>query len=51
MSEELYRVEEYCTTGWEPVASGLNRTEAQQKVHSLMNEGYSTDRIRVVREK
>ena len=51
MSEELYTVEEYCTTGWEPVASGLNRSEAQEKVKFLMEDGISTNRIRVVREK
>jgi hypothetical protein len=51
MSEELYRVEEFCTTGWEVVASGLNRTEAETQVQSLLNEGYSTNRIKVVREK
>jgi hypothetical protein len=51
MSEELYRVEEYCTTGWELVASGLNRSEAQEKIKFLMEDGISTNRIRVVREK
>lgn len=51
MSEELYRVEELCTTGWVVVDSGLNRSEAEQRVKSLMDEGYSLNRLKVIREK
>jgi hypothetical protein len=51
MSEELYRVEELCTTGWEVIASNLTRHEATERVNSLMNEGCGPNRLKVIREK
>lgn len=50
MSEELYRIEEMCTTGWEIVVSNLTRQQAIERVNSLMSEGYNPNYLKVVRQ-
>ena len=47
----LYRIEELCTTGWELADHQhirLNKERAQEVVNDMINNGTSTDRIRLV---
>jgi hypothetical protein len=48
--EKLYRVEEFCTTGWELVEEHLTRSQASDKLQSLLSEGYNPNHLRAVRE-
>jgi len=50
MSETLYIVEEFCTTGWEVVGEKLTRSEASSKLEELINNGINPDHLRVRRE-
>jgi len=46
MEETLYKIEEYCTTGWELVEGKLNRDQAKQKLNELISEGYNPNDLR-----
>lgn len=50
MSEPLYVVEEFCTTGWEIVQENLTRSEASAKLDDLISQGVNPDHLRVKRE-
>jgi len=50
MSEPLYIVEEFCTTGWEVVKDKLTRLQASKKIEELTNQGVNPNHIRVRRE-
>jgi len=47
--ETLYRVEKFYTTGWEVVENNLSKLDAKKVLDSLLDEGYSPDRLKVVR--
>jgi hypothetical protein len=49
--ETLYRIEEFCTTGWELISENevqLTREMCSQRIQYYMNEGMSPERLRVV---
>ena len=46
MEETLYRIEEFCTTGWEVVEGKLTREQAKTKLNELLNEGYNPNDLR-----
>jgi len=48
--EALYRIEEFCTTGWEPIEEHLTRSQASEKLQSLIHEGYNPNHLRATRE-
>lgn len=48
--EKLYRIEEFCTTGWELVEEHLTRSEASTKLQALIHEGTNPNYLRAVRE-
>jgi len=48
--EQLYRIEQFDTTGWVIVYSSLSKEECKNVYDGLMNEGISPNRIRIVRE-
>jgi hypothetical protein len=50
MTEPLYVVEEFCTTGWEVVQENLTRSQASSKLEDLINHGVNPDHLRVKRE-
>lgn len=48
--EARYRVEEFCTTGWEVLKENLTRSEASEYLQSLINEGTNPNHLRATRE-
>ena len=51
--ETLYRIEELATTGWsliEPEYKKLTKQQCIVILNRLMNEGYSPERLRAVRD-
>ena len=53
MTEEikLYRIEEFCTTGWELIADDavkLTKEQCDQQLQEYLNIGYSPNRMRAV---
>jgi hypothetical protein len=49
--ENLYRIEELCTTGWELIHEDevqLPKEVCTQHIQNYINEGISPDRLRVV---
>lgn len=49
MSEKLYRIEEFITTGWEvvePQYRRLTREQASNVLNSLIEDGYNPNRLR-----
>ena len=49
--ENLYRIEELCTTGWELVDESevqLTKEMCNQRLRYYLNEGMSPDRLRAV---
>ena len=48
--KQLYRIEQFDTTGWEVIHSSLSKEECGNVYDGLMNEGISPKRIRIVRE-
>ena len=50
MSEPLYILEEFCTTGWEVVQNQLTKLQASKKLEELINLGVNPDNLRVRRE-
>jgi hypothetical protein len=52
--EKLYRIEELETSGWTLVEHddiGLTQEHAKNRYAELLNEGFSPERLRIVREK
>lgn len=47
--EPLYRIDEECTTGWVEVKTNLTKNECEIERASLINDGVSPDRIKIVR--
>ncbi len=50
---ETYRIEEYVTSGWEPMGrefSKLFKLEAKQKIDELIREGCNPNKLRVRRD-
>lgn len=48
--EKLYRIEEYCTTGWELTSEQdvqLTKEEAQRRIRGYLSEGHNPNSIRV----
>jgi len=50
MEETLYKIEEYCTTGWEVVEGKLTRDQAKQKLNELISEGYNPNDLRATQD-
>jgi len=51
MSEQLYRIEELSTNGWELTESTdvqLSKEQAKQRLEFLISEGYNPNRLRAV---
>lgn len=48
--EALYRVEEFCTTGWEVLRENLTRSQASEYLQTLINEGTNPNHLRATRE-
>lgn len=49
--EQLYRIEELFTTGWEivdPKLVKLTKEECKKQLEILMNEGHTPDRLRAI---
>ena len=49
--EKLYRVEELCTNGWQPVLPTdvkLTKPQASARLNELLAEGYNPNRLRAV---
>jgi hypothetical protein len=49
--ENLYRIEELFTTGWDllnPKLVKLTKDECKKQLEILMNEGHSPERLRAV---
>jgi hypothetical protein len=49
--ENLYRIEELCTTGWELISEDeiqLTKEMCNQRLQHYLNEGMSPDRLRAV---
>lgn len=49
-TEALYRIEEFCTTGWEIVVEHLTRSQASERLQEMLNEGLNPNHIRATRE-
>ena len=47
--EKLYRIEEFCTTGWELIEEHLTRSEASTKLQALIHEGTNPKMIEASR--
>lgn len=50
--QKLYKVVELSTNGWHPVVDAdyrLTQDQAKARYNELLGEGYSPDRIKVVR--
>jgi len=45
--EQLYRIEEYATTGWEPLDRNLTREVCTERLEMYIAEGYNPKRLRV----
>lgn len=48
--ENLYRVEEFCTMGWEVVKDQLTRAEASTLLESMLDQGHNPNHLRAVRD-
>jgi hypothetical protein len=51
MSETLYRIEEFCTTGWELIESNqvkLTRQQCIEQIHSYIAAGHNPNHLRAV---
>jgi uncharacterized protein YbdZ (MbtH family) len=46
--ENLWRIEESCTTGWEVIESKLTREGCKQKLESLLAQGYNPNHLRAI---
>lgn len=49
-NEALYKVEEFCTTGWEVLRENLTRSQASEYLQTLINEGTNPNHLRATRE-
>ena len=47
--EQLYRVEEFCTTGWVMIKDNLTRKQASEFIQSLIDAGENPIRFRAVK--
>ena len=45
--EQLYRIEEYVTTGWEPLDTKLTREVCTQRLEMYISEGRNPNHLRV----
>lgn len=49
--ENLYRIQELCTSGWElinPSAVKLTKDQAMEAYNAFVDEGYNPNRLRIV---
>lgn len=49
MEDKRYKIEEECTTGWEEIKTNLTKEECEKFYNSLLNDGVSPDRIKIIR--
>ena len=47
--QELYKIEEECTSGWQEYKTGLTKAQTVAEHQFLINEGYAPSRIKITR--
>ena len=48
-SNELYKIEEECTSGWQIVKTNITKEECKEQYQALIGDGVSPDRIKITR--
>ena len=48
-SNELYKIEEECTSGWQIVKTNITKEECKEQYAALIGDGVSPDRIKITR--
>ena len=48
-SNDLYKIEEECTSGWHIVKTNITKEECKEQYAALIGDGVSPDRIKITR--